>query len=334
MKGIKWLFLILSLVMAVSGCTPVSSAAVQEEPVPADEVLATPSPTPSPTPVPAPKQYLVEDPLPCTDPADKYFNEEDAEDIRVNDEAGYWLYRSFGVFIQVERVFNEEEIQTYFVADIRLKEGEREIAGYANPEHPGQSRAHLYDIARIYQAVIAINGDYMDRVQEDRKGIIIRDGIVYNEKKAEDTLAFFPDGTMRIFSPGEVTAQDLLDQGVNNTFSFGPTLVRDGELNEDVDHHSLSRRNPRCALGMVEPNHFILVVVDGRHSSYSKGMTLRELADVFLEYDCQLAYNLDGGASATMTFMGENISQYNGSKTGQRKVPDALLFGVSEQVPQ
>jgi exopolysaccharide biosynthesis protein len=57
-----------------------------------------------------------------------------------------------------------------------------------------------------------------------------------------------------------------------------------------------------------------------------------ELADLFASYDCEVAYNLDGGQSAAMTFMGNIISEYKGSLSGQRPVPDALMFGYSEQV--
>ena len=80
-----------------------------------------------------------------------------------------------------------------------------------------------------------------------------------------------------------------------------------------------------CAL----PIYFLLVVVDGRQSGYSAGMTYPQMAELFESYGCQVAYNLDGGASATMSFMGKNISRYDGSLTGQRSVPDALMFGFT-----
>ena len=54
-----------------------------------------------------------------------------------------------------------------------------------------------------------------------------------------------------------------------------------------------------------------------------------KLAALFASYECEVAYNLDGGQSATMSFMGKNISQYAGSLTGQRPVPDALMFGFT-----
>jgi hypothetical protein len=69
-------------------------------------------------------------------------------------------------------------------------------------------------------------------------------------------------------------------------------------------------------------------------------MTVWEFADLFAEYGCSLAYNLDGGLSAAMVFMGEQLNSHSGQRIGesndisyQRAVPDGLMFGYSELVP-
>ncbi len=303
----KFLLLLTAAVLLLAGC---SAASAVPGPTPTISPVVTTEPTPEPTP-------------------DPYFPEK--EEVTVDEEGGYWLYRSPTLFVEVKRHTNDEP-QTWFVAEIRMKESEKEIAGFAKPETPGRSTKDLYKIAQAYKAVIAVNGDYMDRVESDPKGFIIRDSEIYVADDAADTLAFYPDGTMCVFHPGETFAEQLLDHGVRNTFSFGPTLIRDGVTEPDLMDNRLSSRKPRTAIGMIEPYHFLLVVVDGRSSKYSKGMTYDELAAVFEPYGCEVAYNLDGGASATMTFMGQNISKYQGSFTGQRSVPDALLFGYSELV--
>ena len=251
----------------------------------------------------------------------------------MDEEAGYWAYSSPTLWVEVNRVFDEENTITYYAAEIRVKPGETERGGFSTPDRPGGNSIKLYNIARYYQAVIAVNGDFLDHHSDDPKGVIIRDGIVFADDDENATLAFMPDGTTRIFAAGEVTADDLLAQGVNNAFSFGPVLINDGIIQDGLDTHYLRKKNPRAAVGMIEANHFLLVVVQGRSPEPTNGMTLTELAELFASYGCEVAYNLDGGASATMAFMGENISQYGGSYTGQRGVPDALMFGMSELVP-
>lgn len=50
-------------------------------------------------------------------------------------------------------------------------------------------------------------------------------------------------------------------------------------------------------------------MVDGRLPHYSHGLLLSEFAKLFEKEGCVMAYNLDGGASATMVFMGEYINK-------------------------
>ena len=53
-------------------------------------------------------------------------------------------------------------------------------------------------------------------------------------------------------------------------------------------------------------------------------MTLQELQDVFVEQGCRIAYNLDGGGSATMVLEGERVNR--GSTSRERSVSDIVYF--------
>ena len=85
--------------------------------------------------------------------------------------------------------------------------------------------------------------------------------------------------------------------------------------------------NPRTAIGMVEPLHYILVVSDGR-TDESEGLTLDELAEVMADYGCTQAYNLDGGGSSTMVFNGTVINNptSSGRSEKERSVSDIVYF--------
>ena len=71
---------------------------------------------------------------------------------------------------------------------------------------------------------------------------------------------------------------------------------------------TVTRNNPRSAIGCVEPGHYFLVQVDGRGANGSRGMTLQELAALFEELGCRTAYNLDGGQTAGIAWNGELVS--------------------------
>ena len=50
------------------------------------------------------------------------------------------------------------------------------------------------------------------------------------------------------------------------------------------------------------------MVVDGRQSGYSRGMSLPELAKVFEDLGCTAAYNMDGGHTVFMTKEGQYVN--------------------------
>jgi hypothetical protein len=79
-------------------------------------------------------------------------------------------------------------------------------------------------------------------------------------------------------------------------------LVRDGKRM----HEPGGPIHPRTALGLDAGGRYLyLVVVDGRQSGYSEGMSYFELASYMLELGCQEAVNLDGGGSSIMLMAAE-----------------------------
>ncbi|MBO7406242.1 MAG: phosphodiester glycosidase family protein, partial [Clostridia bacterium] len=86
--------------------------------------------------------------------------------------------------------------------------------------------------------------------------------------------------------------------------------------------------NPRTAIGMIEPNHFIFVVADGRSMS-SAGLSLYELAKFTQSLGAVTAYNLDGGGSSTMYYQGEVVNNpTSGGRTSkERAVSDIIYIG-------
>ena len=84
----------------------------------------------------------------------------------------------------------------------------------------------------------------------------------------------------------------------------GPRVVRNGAASVEHQRERFSngfagKRHPRSGVGIREGT-MVMVAVDGRQPGYSEGMTLYELADLFIELGCSDAMNLDGGGSATM----------------------------------
>ena len=87
-------------------------------------------------------------------------------------------------------------------------------------------------------------------------------------------------------------------------------------------------RYPRAALG-VGPGWVLAVACDGR-SETDAGLSLRELAELMADLDCERAINLDGGGSTSLVFDGalRNVprEEHGIELVAGRPVVNALVF--------
>lgn len=107
-----------------------------------------------------------------------------------------------------------------------------------------------------------------------------------------------------------------------------PVLVAGGRVTAEIagaDRPSFSTtRHPRTAVGFDRGSDRLwLVVVDGRRDDYSEGMTLLELAELFVALGADEALNLDGGGSSAMIIQGRATNRPS-DVTGERPVANAL----------
>jgi exopolysaccharide biosynthesis protein len=139
---------------------------------------------------------------------------------------------------------------------------------------------------------------------------------------------------MKVFYSNEKTAEEYLAEGVRDVLCFGPLLIRDGELNEEGLSKYGSSRAERVAVGMVEKGHYYFMMLEGRVRR-SKGDNIRFLAEKLLEKGCVVGFNLDGGQTAGMMFMGHQICRIkDGNKHYSSRITcDILGVGYSELLP-
>lgn len=84
--------------------------------------------------------------------------------------------------------------------------------------------------------------------------------------------------------------------------------------------------NPRTAIGQISALHYLVIVSDGR-TSESAGLTLYQLATLFAQRGCTVAYNLDGGGSSTMVFNGNVVNNpTSGRSITERAVSDIVYI--------
>ncbi|MDF2566560.1 MAG: exopolysaccharide biosynthesis protein [Oscillospiraceae bacterium] len=222
-----------------------------------------------------------------------------------------------------------QDIVTYYVADVKLTSGTDLQAALAKNKFGTNITQYTSVIAQNNDAIFAINGDYYGFRND---GVVIRNGVLYRNIPARTGLAIYKDGSMRVYDETKISAAQLLKDGVYNTYSFGPAILQDGTIPTELDsvevdtnfgNHSIQGNQPRTGVGIIEANHFVFIVADGRSKGYSKGVTLDEFAQIFKGLGCAQAYNMDGGGSSTMYFMGHLINNPLG-KDKERGTSDIL----------
>lgn len=221
-----------------------------------------------------------------------------------------------------------ENDSTIYVADVQLTDSSYLKTALAQGSYGRNVTQKTSEIAESVNAVLAINGDYYG-AQE--KGYVIRNGELYRDIAIEnqEDLVIYEDGSFGIINESDVAAQELIEKGAVQTLSFGPALVQNGKItvsqNEEVGQAMAS--NPRTAIGIIDDNHYVFVVSDGR-TSESEGLSLYELAEFMDSLGAETAYNLDGGGSSTMYFNGSVVNNTTGGMgNSERSVSDIVYIG-------
>ncbi|MDD6203394.1 MAG: phosphodiester glycosidase family protein [Firmicutes bacterium] len=299
--------------LPVSSPTPTLSPAVSQTPVttvsptlPAVTVSAAPSPAPANTPQ---DLALAEFSFPDKFSQDTAYTENSYISPNVNLELK-----------KHETVINSSKV-TYYVIDIYVRSLECFAAGIAYTQSGSVTRETTPALCSRYGAVAAISGDFFNFRDSGR---IVRNGqVLKNKKSSEDVCALYVDGVMETYSPDEFDMNAALERGLWQSWGFGPALLGSDGMPLKSFNSTVNTRNPRSAVGYYEPGHYCFVTVDGRQSGYSAGMTMAQLADLFYQMGCKAAFNLDGGQTAVMAWMGETA---NIPYKGGRRVSDILMI--------
>ena len=302
-----------------------------------DDLALGPTPTPSPTPEPL-LMPVTTAALPALD-AEGFLPDADGEYIYQDDADGLWYYISHTLYINIRRYNDLDAKNIWYETEVKTRGGEqlqsfltRSLRVYERP----------VTIARKHSAVLAFTDDYFSL---RKYGVAIRAGDIYRDAMRGsntayppgDTLAVFADGSMRAFVVNAHTAAEFLDMGAVHVLTFGPWLISGGIINPMVSSDTyMYYREPRSAIGMIAPGHYLIVTVDGRYTG-AKGVYFSWLTKRMQEVGVTEAINLDGGGTTALVFMGVQLSRVSTAKpsgANTRRVTSMLGFGVSEAVPE
>lgn len=116
--------------------------------------------------------------------------------------------------------------------------------------------------------------------------------------------------------------------GVRHALGGGPTLVRSGNvlvtaLEEQFKPDITQGLAPRTAVGLLPSGEMLLVTVDGRQPSMSRGLSLTGMAYLLQQMGATEGLNMDGGGSTAMAIGPTLVNRPSDGM--ERRVNNALL---------
>ena len=292
--------------------------------------IATPVPTAVPTPVPTQEAEAEAEPVveatPTPEPAvgdfTARFPDKFTDGQVIQTENTYQSANINLTFTRNETIVQEDYNVVYFLADVYVRNIECLRTLLADDSYGKSINEDVISMSTRCGALVAMNSDYYSFRST---GTVIRNGTMYRGGVSPDmeVAILFRDGTMRAYkTEAELNMDQVMADGAWQGFCFGPSLLdENGNLWDDYESVN---HNPRTILGMIEPGHYLFIVIDGRQGSYSEGMTYRESAELCRQLGCKFAFNLDGGKTTQMTYMGKMA---NNPYKGGRDTSDIIYIG-------
>jgi len=148
------------------------------------------------------------------------------------------------------------------------------------------------------KVVAGFNADFFDMASGTPRGVVHLDGNIIKDVPFAGRSVFGLDanGELVLVHADDYASVkgDLVDAlGASNI------LVKDHVPAAIPAQTVLTDPEPRTGVGFTEDDVVYFVVVDGREYAYSNGMSLSEVAEVFMALGVKNATNLDGGGSSS-----------------------------------
>lgn len=177
-------------------------------------------------------------------------------------------YRDDTIIVELEqkRMYDSD----VFIAYVKIATPSQLRTAVAGQKIGSSSTNQTTTIAKNYNGIVAINGDYFTKT---KAGYIVRMGETYREKTSAnmDLLLIDELGDFHICLHGHDVQENSIaafksEHEIINGFFFGPALVVDGEVQEIPENYQFDphQKNPRAGIAQLGTLTYALVAVNGR----------------------------------------------------------------------
>ena len=190
---------------------------------------------------------------------------------------------------------------------------------------------HEIVAANRKKAIVLINAGVFDTSTLATEGVVVSDGVVRKNTPTSlsdrSTIYMTNDGTLNYIS-SSITGTELVEQfGANwAVTSFYPFIVDGVFTQSDRTENDFQ---PRSCIAQDYDGNYCVFSCSGR-KVYDRGMSLFDMRDFLtsIGFTAKFAYNLDGGASASLTVMGTRTNRL--ADNNHRAVANFISFEVED----
>ena len=222
--------------------------------------------------------------------------------------------------------FDDKSKSIYHVVDIPHMDKDGNLIKLKKeiPNEPTTARK----LSNKHQHSVVINSSVFNTHNLVPSGIQIQDGEIIEDKQSGTlrTLGIKDDNTLVDFT-SDVTAQEILDEGIKNTVTgFYPILDGEEKPYTTIENASsnVNEQHPRQIIAQKPNKDLMFITVEGRNAD-SVGMSYDQMYDLCKGLGASYAYCLDGGGSTQTVVRGNLLNrQTDNSGMSERMVPDFL----------
>ena len=291
-----------------------------------DDDLVAPKPNPDcygTAKDPASLQWLLDEAAPLLDGQDTLFSADTPvyEDFDIR-----YYYDETILSIAWKQVI---DYAIYTIAEVKIADPSQFRRFVADGDYSSGAKYFPSEMATSVNAVLASNGDFYSFRND---GIIVYDSkLMRDEGWSMDSCFITGNGDLKFAHIGQYTTREAMQQlidenGVRFSLAFGPILIENSKLCWIKDPYPVGEGNqnyPRIALCQLDELHYLLVTVSDE-DPYGPSHTLQTFAENLMDMGCKMAYNLDGGQSATVVMDNKTVNY-----VWQRKVSDIIYFATA-----
>lgn len=244
-----------------------------------------------------------------------------------------WLsdeeYQDESIHVTVEHS-NVGKVKTSIVR-VKIADASQIRTAMSKDNYDDKTYVKATAMAKHVNAIAAVNGDFFKYFY--KIGYVVRQGVFYRDALNGERDVLIIDDKGDFHAVRNATSEAMADYLANtfpqdrtviNTFTLGPVLVENGEVQEITTREFQYRyKMQRVCIAQIGELEYAIVECDGKADATS-GMTMANFAEYVqsLFPDCILAYNLDGGGSTNVIVNNVRIHK----NTDARNISDILYF--------